>query len=331
MDLDAYTAAHRDEWDRLAQLGRNGRLTGQEADELIDRYQSGASQLSAIRSTAGESLQGERLSLHLSRARLRFTGTSANVLSRMPDFFVRQVPAALYRIRWTSLIVTVISLLIGLVYYLWFSGEPRILATLADEAGLEQYAKEDFVNYYSEYSGTSFTSVVWTNNAWLATQAVAFGIIGVYTPYLVFANAASIGQTAAIMDQYDRLDVFFLFILPHGQLELYAIFVAGAAGMAIFWSWISPGSKTRLDALAAGGRSLIIIAVGLTLALLMSGLVEGFVTRQPWPPAIKIGIGTLALLSFLAYQWILGGRAHRAGITGDLDEFEGGAKTLTAG
>jgi len=330
MDLDAYTAAHRDEWDRLAQLGKKSRFTGTEADELIDRYQSGASQLSAIRSTAGESLQGERLSLYLSRARLRFTGTSSNVLSRLPDFFLRQVPAALYRIRWASLIITLVSIAIAVLYYAWVQGEPRVLATLADEAGLEQYAKEDFVNYYSEYSGTSFTATVWTNNAWLATQCVAFGILGVYAPYLLYNNAVMLGQTAAIMQQYDRLDVFFLYIAPHGQLELYSIFVAGAAGMAIFWSWISPGNKTRLQALAAGGRSLIIVSVGLTLSLLMSGLVEGLVTRQPWPPAIKIGIGTVALLIFLGYQWVLGGRAHRAGITGDLDEFEGGATQLVA-
>lgn len=331
MDLDAYTAAHRDEWDRLAQLGKNSRFTGTEADELIDRYQSGASQLSAIRSTAGESLQGERLSLYLSRARLRFTGTSSNVLSRMPEFFLQQVPAALYRIRWASLVVTVVALLIALLYYLWISGEPRILATLADDAALEQYAKEDFVNYYSEYSGSSFTATVFTNNAWIATQCIAFGVTGIFPVYLIVTNAAMLGQTAAIMDQYDRLDVFFLFILPHGQLELYAIFVAGAGGMAIFWSWIAPGNKTRLQGLAEGGRSLIIVAVGLTLALLLSGLVEGFVTRQDWPPAIKIGIGTLALLSFVAYQWILGGRAHRAGVIGDLSEFESGAKQLTAG
>ena len=53
MDIDAYTAAHRDEWERLAQLGKKGHFTGTEADELIDRYQAGAAQLSAIRSTAG--------------------------------------------------------------------------------------------------------------------------------------------------------------------------------------------------------------------------------------------------------------------------------------
>ena len=331
MDLDAYTAAHRDEWDRLAQLGKQSRFSGTEADELIDRYQSGASQLSAIRSTAGESLQGERLSLYLSRARLRFTGTSSNVHSRMPEFFVRQVPAALYRIRWASLVITLASIVVALLYYVWITGEPRILATLADEASLEQYAKEDFVNYYSEYSGSSFTASVWSNNAWLATQCVAFGIVGVYAPYLLFTNAQQLGLTAAIMAEYDRLDVFFLYIAPHGQLELYSIFVAGAAGMRIFWSWVAPGARTRGQALAEDGRALFTVAVGLILALLVSGLIEGWITRQEWPWAIKIGIGTVALASFLFYQWRVGRWAVRGGETGDLDEFEAGAKRLIAG
>ena len=331
MDLDAYAAAHREEWDRLAQLGRKGRMTGAEADELIDRYQSGASQLSAIKTTAGQSLQGDRLSLHLSRARLRFTGTSTNVLLQLTRFFALQLPAALYRIRWLSLVVTVASFAVGTLYALWAISNPQVLATMGDASALERYAKDDFVDYYSNQSGEAFTGFVWTNNAWLATQCVAFGILGLYTPYLIFSNASTLGQTAAIMQEYDRLDVFFLYISPHGQLELYSIFVAGAAGMAIFWSWIAPGNKTRLQSLAAGGRSLITAAVGLTMALLLSGIVEGFVTRQDWPWVIKIGIGTVALAAFLFYQWILGGRAHRAGATGDLDEFEGGATQLTAG
>src|SRR5690554_4327181 len=64
MDLDAYSAAHRDEWERLARLGSQRTFTGAEADELIDRYQSGASQLSAIKTTAGQSVPGDTLSLH---------------------------------------------------------------------------------------------------------------------------------------------------------------------------------------------------------------------------------------------------------------------------
>ena len=56
-----------------------------------------------------------------------------------------------------------------------------------------------------------------------------------------------------------------------------------------------------------------------------------FVTRQEWPWVIKIGIGTAALAAFLVYQWWVGGRAFRAGETGDLDESDAGARRIVAG
>jgi uncharacterized membrane protein SpoIIM required for sporulation len=331
MDLDAYAAAHREEWDRLAQLGKKRRFSGRDADELIDRYQSGASQLSAIATTAGQSSQGDRLSLYLSRARLRFTGVSSNVLVQLGSFFVLQLPAALYRIRWLSLAVTLASIAVAVLYAWWSVSNPQVLATVGDASALERYAKEDFVDYYSEHSGSSFTSFVWTNNAWIATQAVAFGILGFYSPYVMFTNAQQLGLTASVMAEYDRLDVFFLYIAPHGQLELYSIFVAGAAGMRIAWSWVAPGARTRTQALAEDGRALFTVAIGLILALLVSGVIEGNVTRQEWPWAVKIGIGTVALAAFLLYQWVQGRRAFRSGETGDLDEFEAGARRLIAG
>ena len=80
MDLDAYSAAHRADWDRLAQVARQRHLDGAEADELIELYQSGATQLSAMKTTVGESVPATRLSLALSRARLRFTGAPSNPL-----------------------------------------------------------------------------------------------------------------------------------------------------------------------------------------------------------------------------------------------------------
>lgn len=328
MDLDAYSAAHREEWQRLAQLGQKRSFTGQEADELIDRYQSGASHLSAISTSAGQTVQGDRLSLALSRARLRFTGASVNVLSQVPEFFARQLPAALYRIRWLSLAATAGTVIVAFLYA-WFAiANPGVLATFGTPELRAQLAEEDFVDYYSNFSPSSFTGQVWTNNALLAVQCVAFGIVGVYAPYLLFMNAQSIGYTAAIMAEHDRLDIFFLYIAPHGQLELYSIFVAGAAGMAIFWSWISPGGLPRGESLARSARALFTVAIGLILSLLVSGLIEGYVTRQDWPWVIKIGIGSIALGGFLFYQWFIGGRAARAGATGDLAEIDSGARRI---
>lgn len=330
MDLDAYTATHREDWDRLGRLAAKRHFTGPEADELIDRYQAGAAQLSAIRATAGQSVPGDRLSLLLSRARLRFTGAGTNPLSSIPAFFVYALPAALYRIRWLCVWVTIAFIAVAVIYGVWALNTPGVLANFGSAEFRRQFAEEEFVNYYSEHGMAEFSALVWTNNAWIAAQCIAFGILGVYAPYVLFVNAQNLGYSGALMFAHDRGDVFFLYLAPHGQLELYAIFVAGAAGMRIFWSWVAPGARTRAQALAEDGRALFTVVVGLTLALLLSGVIEGFVTRQDWPWVIKIGIGTLALGVFLAYQWWLGGRAVRAGATGDLGEFDSGARRIIA-
>ena len=331
MDLDAYTAAHRDEWSRLDALSKSRELSGTDADELIERYQAGASDLSAIKTTVGSTSQGAQLSLYLSRARLRFTGAGANLLRQIPAFFVFQLPAALYRIRWLTLALALVTVGVAALYAFWVSNDPQVLANLGSDADLKKLADEDFVNYYSENPAASFTGQVWTNNAWLAAQCIAFGITGFYVPMLIMTNAQNLGLNAAVLFHYGEGDTFFLYILPHGLLELTAIFVAGAGGLRIFWAWIAPGARTRSQALAEDGRALFTVALGLVIVLFISGIIEGFVTPQPWSWAVKIGIGALALAAFLAYMLVVGRAAVRAGQTGDLEEFESGAKQLVAG
>ena len=330
MDLDAYAAAHGEDWNRLAALSRGRRLDGPESDELIELFQSGATQLSVMRTTVGDSPHATRLSLALARARLRFTSTPPNPLSQLARFFALQLPAALYRIRWVTIAVLLATVAIASAFAVWLATSPEAFATLGDESYLQAYAEQEFVSYYSNNSELAFTGQVWTNNAWIAAQAIMFGVTGVWVPYIVFSNAQGLGSSAAIMHHFDRLDHFFLWIAPHGQLELFAIFVACAAGLLIFWAWVAPGARTRGQALAEDGRAFFTIVIGCALMLLVSGVIEGFVTRQDWPWPVKIGIGTIALAVFVVYQWVLGRAAHRAGATGDLDEFEAGARRIVS-
>ncbi|TPW73580.1 stage II sporulation protein M [Schumannella sp. 10F1B-5-1] len=330
MDLDAYSQAHGAKWERLRQLGGMRRLDGRESDELIDLYQSGATQLSTMTSTMGRSIPADRLSLAMSRARLKFTGTPANPLRQLARFFVLSLPAALYRVRWLTLAVTLACVIVAVAYGVWLASDPRNLVAVVGQTNLEAYP-DQFVAYYSESSEAAFAGQVWTNNAFIAAQCIAFGIIGVWAPYALFQNSQSVGVAGAMMAHEGRLDDFFLYISPHGQLELYSIFLAGATGIMIFWSWVAPGRRTRAQALREDGRALFTLVIGTTLMLLTSGIIEGAVTRQDWPWPIKIGIGTVALLAWLAYQWIVGRRAWRSGQTGDLERFEAGEEQLVAG
>ncbi|MFC4222957.1 stage II sporulation protein M [Lysinibacter cavernae] len=331
MDTDAYAEAHGAEWERLAQLSKRRRLSGDEIDEFVDRYQTSASHLSTLTTAAGNTAYGEQLSIRLSRARQRLTGQRSNPLVALSTFFVIQLPAALYRVRWWSLAAAVFVLGIGTLYAVWTVNDPAVLATLGSDAQLQQLVNHDFVDYYSENPAASFTGLVWTNNAWIAAQCIAFGITGLYVPMVLLQNAQGIGTTAGVMFAYGEGDTFLLYIAPHGLLELTCVFVAAGAGMKLFWSWVAPGAKRRGAALASEGRAIVTVAVGMVLWLFVSGIVEGFVTPQPWPWPVKIGIGALALAAFLTYMLVLGRRAALAGETGDLDEFEAGATELVAG
>ncbi len=84
---------------------------------------------------------------------------------------------------------------------------------------------------------------------------------------------------------------FFSLILPHGMLELTAVFVAGGAGLRLGWSWIAPGARPRSVALAETGRATGVISLGLIGVLAVSGAIEAFVTPSGLPTAARIGIG----------------------------------------
>src|SRR5690606_4757493 len=253
VNLDALIDERRPEWDRLDQLARRRRLTGAETDEFVHLYRAASADLADIKTSVGRTQAGDYVSNILARARMKRTGTPENVLRQVPRFFARQRPAALYRSRWDTLVVAVSFIaIVGLVGW-WAQQDPAYMAALGDDASLEQYAEEDFVAYYSEHAEGVSAGMVWTNNAWIAAQAIMFGITGIWPVYVIVQNAVGLGVSAAVMNWYGHGDDFLLFILPHGLLEMTCIFVAGAAGMRIFWAWIAPGARTRGEALASEG------------------------------------------------------------------------------
>ncbi|MGJ3189791.1 MULTISPECIES: stage II sporulation protein M [Paenarthrobacter] len=330
MDIDAFSAVHGDKWSRLHFLAHKRRLTGAEADELLRLYQAVSGHLSLIRSVAPESGMSASLSAALAQARTRFTGARSNFMEDLARFFVISLPAAFYRIRWLTLWCGLAFVVVAGAYALWIGTSPEALRAVASEAKVQQYVEEDFIDYYSENPAASFAGAVWTNNAWISAQAVAFGITGFWVPFILFMNAQSLGLAAGLFLATGKMDVFFSYILPHGLMELTAVFIACAAGLKIFWAMVRPGPRTRLQAVADEGRSLITVALGLVLVLLISGIVEGFVTPSQLPVWAKITIGALVLAAYWAYTLILGGRAARAGVTGDLDANDAGYRSIAA-
>ncbi|GGF43111.1 membrane protein [Marmoricola endophyticus] len=323
MDLDAYVAAHHPAWRRLEQLSAHAARSGAEADELVDLYQEVATHLSVIRTSAPDAAVVAYLSALLARARTRMVGTRTTGWRAVTGFFGTRFPAALYRTRRWWLTTMLVSYAVTAVMVLWLLANPQVEQSLVDPDDLQRLVDRDFAAYYSESAASHFAAQVWTNNAWVAALCIALGVLGVPVLLVLFGNVANLAVVGSIMIGHDRADVFFGLILPHGLLELTAVFVAAGTGLRLFWAWLRPGERTRGESLAAEGRSAGGVALGLVVVLLVSGVIEAFVTPSPLPTWARIGIGVLAEVAFLAYVYVLGRRAVLRGVTGDLDAAAG--------
>ncbi|MER7815725.1 stage II sporulation protein M [Streptomyces sp. NPDC096153] len=335
MDLDVFVMTHRAEWERLDHLlGRGRRLTGAEADELVALYQRTATHLSLIQSSAPDPVITARLTQLVARARAVVTGSRRASWRDAVRFLSEGFPAAVYRSRHWWVPTAVLSTLLAAVIGWWIGTHPEIQAAIAAPDQLRELTRPggQYETYYSSHPATSFAAQVWTNNARAAALCLVLGaFLCVPVLWILFLNMANLGIGIGLMSSAGRLDTFLGLVLPHGLLELTAVFVAAGTGLRLGWTVIDPGPKTRRAALAQQGRAAIGMAIGLALVLFVSGVIEGFVTPSGLPTWARITIGIVAELAFLTYVYVLGGRAARAGDTGDIDSSDRSAEVPTAG
>jgi len=320
VDVDAFVLAHEASWNRLDQLvRRRRRLSGNEVDELVDLYQRVSTHLSIVRSSSTDAALIGKLSALVARARSAVTGAHAPLWSEFLRFWTVSFPVVAYR-AWRWWLGTAVAFfLVAGVIAVWVAGSPDVRATIGTPAELEQLVNHDFASYYSEHPAASFVLRVWTNNAWVAAKCIAFAVLlGLPIPVVLFQNAANLGVSAGLMADAGKADVLLGLLVPHGLLELTAVFLAGAAGMRLGWTVIAPGDRPRAQAMAEQGRAVVSVAIGLVGVLLISGLIEALVTPSPLPTVVRVGIGVLAEAAFLGYVIYFGRRAVRAGETGDL-------------
>ncbi|QLY31087.1 stage II sporulation protein M [Nocardia huaxiensis] len=309
MDLDAYTFVHKRSWDRLDQLSKPGRrLSGVEADELVRLYRLTSQQLARLQARDADPELIAGLSVVLTRARGKVLGAQVDTVSEISRFFTHRFPAAVYRAWpwWVS--VAALFLLASAALATWVAESESARKKLGLDTDTDALTRPggEFETYYYEHPHDAFAAQVWTNNARVAAVALFTGILILPAVFAMVMNALNLGVSAGLMADADRLGAFFGYILPHGMIELTAIFVAGGAGLKLGWTLIDPGRESRPQALARQGRATAVIAIGLALTLLVAGLLEGFVTPSGWPTPVRVGLGGLVELGFLIYVFVRG-------------------------
>jgi uncharacterized membrane protein SpoIIM required for sporulation len=330
VDIDLFIARNSPSWERLAQLtaqARRGmsRLEPAEIDELVSLYQRASSHLSHARTAYDDPGLTMRLTMLVSQASgLIYRGRSRPGRA-VRDFFAWRFPAAVYQSGRFLAVSAALLLVPAIAMGVWLANSDEALELSAPDAVREAYLEEDFEEYYSSDSAVNFATQVTVNNIQVAIQAFAGGIVFcIPTAFVLVFNGLNIGvaggQFAAVGEQAK----FFGLILPHGLLELTAIVIAGAAGLRMGWAIIAPGDRSRGEALGAEARRSVVIVLGLIVAFAVAGFIEGFITGRGAPTALRIAIGVVAEVAFLAWIVIQGRTATARGLTGEIGELDRG-------
>ncbi|MEX2501487.1 MAG: stage II sporulation protein M, partial [Trueperaceae bacterium] len=240
-------------------------------------------------------------------------------------------PAAVWHARRAIAVATLVFVAGFAATAIWLATSPAAYEAALPETARQAYLEEEFEAYYSSEPGTTFAARVFTNNAGVGAVAFGSGIAaGVPTLAILLFNGINVGIAAGLFHAAGEAARFWGLILPHGLLELTAVFVAGGAGLQLGLALLLPGDRPRSVSLAEEGRRSVVIVLGLVLVFLLAGLLEGYVTPAPWQTWVRVGTGTLVWSAFLVYVAVLGPRAARRGRTGAFGELRTSAASASA-
>ncbi len=149
------------------------------------------------------------------------------------------------------------------------------------------------------------------NNITVAFQCFASGLFFCVGSmfYLVY-NGVLGGAVAGSLTERGLSSTFYSFVVTHAAFELTAIVLAGAAGLRLGHSLISPGRHSRMQSLVIAARECAPILYGVTVMLVIAAAIEGFWSSARWIPLeVKYSVAAVCWVAVLAYFIFQGRRA----------------------
>ncbi len=326
MDLDAFLLENQATWDRLAVLVRRARrgvhqLSVAEADEMLALYQRTSGNLSYARTYLRHPGLVLRLSDLVGRASAAIYGTRSRSLRGFVRFFTMSMPAALWHVRRTIAVCALLFIGVAASSGIWIANDAETQSVVIDREAREALIATDFEDYYSSEAAAAFAGHVFLNNVMVGFWAFGAGAVGGFATFLVLINEGlRFGAMAGVFASAGQAGKFFGLVLPHGLLELTAVWVAAAAGLRLPWALIDPGDRPRATALVEEGRRTIVVVCAVVFALAIAGMIEGFITGHVASAFVRVGIGVVAECAAIAYVVVWGRRAAGMGLTGMVGE-----------
>lgn len=289
-------------------------------DQLADAY----TDLTADLSFAQTHFPNSRITIYLNNLASALHNTiyrnKREKWSRIITFWSQEVPHAMYNGRrelLTSFIIFVVSVLIGVLSAANDANFVRlILGNGYVDMTLDNIARGEPMAVYSGASEVPMFLQITLNNIMVSFNCFAMGIFTSFgTGYMLLVNGIMIGAFQTFFYQHGLLWESTLAIWLHGTLEIWAIIVAGAAGLALGNGWLFPGTYSRIESFRRGAKKGLKMVVGTVPIFIMAGFIEGFITRHTeLPDLLRLGL-ILTSLAFIIFYYIYLPNRKKHGIT----------------
>ncbi len=326
MDFDQFIQQNESTWIRLDELTRTARkspsrLEPQELDEFVSLYQRTSGHLTRVQTVYRDDGLKARLTRSVAEASAVLYGAPQSAGRTFTNFFAYTFPAAVHYNRRFILLSALFFFVPMFAVAAWLANSDAALEAAIPEAAREALIEEDFEAYYSSEASSAFATRVTLNNIQVSFFAFALGVtLGLGTIGVLILNGINVGFALGAFASVGEQPKFWGLILPHGFLELTAVIIAGAAGLRIGWTILVPGDRSRVAALSEEGRRASVLIIGLILAFVVAGLIEGFVSGSAIDTPIRLMIGFSVEIAFLGYLIVRGRHAASLGLTGRFGE-----------
>ncbi|MEH2390634.1 MAG: stage II sporulation protein M [Nostoc sp.] len=308
MNIQRWIARREPNWQRLdallKQIEKKGlkSLQATEIRELASLYRSVAADLARARTQQISNTLIQSLQSLTTRAYTQiYQGSRRQEWQAILEFYHWGLPSVVQKTSAYIAAATALFLL-GAVVAWWYSWQNPSFMSLIVPESLITKVRDEHKLWMGSIVGVEplASSGIMINNLSVSFGATAGGITaGAYTAYLMVFNGLLIGAVGTLVGQNNLAYPFWAFVLPHGSLELPAIFFAGGAGFLLARAILFPGKYRRGDALKFYGFQAVQLIFGIVPMLVIAGAIEGFFSPNPSvPEPIKylVGIGLFILL-----------------------------------
>ncbi|MDP9421936.1 MAG: stage II sporulation protein M [Pseudomonadota bacterium] len=323
-----FRAAHEADWARLEELV--GQLEKRSIRSLDDEdllalpllYRTTLSSLSVARDTSLDRALVAYLEQLCTRAYFQIYGVPTPARQQIATFFADSWPNAVRALWKETLICALLTVAAAWVAFLliqsdpgWFYAMiPEGLASGRDPSASAESLRQTLYDDGGKGWLMTFATYLFTHNSQIAIFAFALGFaFAVPTILLILYNGLMLGAFFAVFAAKGLAFNLAGWLMIHGTTELFAIAIAGAAGLRIGTAVAFPGQLSRMESAVEAGKLSATAMAGTVIMLAIAGLLEGIGRQTVTDDLSRYLIGTLMLLGWLIYFYLWPARNARDG------------------